>query len=339
MPSPTHLAKIADVVESNFSFSPNLLGDGFKMLGDILAVSPGFERAKVRFVLNPESSLGEVTAQRVTFLKACPCHEGLFCYDPGHDDAVTAVYDSILQSSPALDDIHGRKARFDIATSYSKSIPPQNSVVGLSNSSGSIPSQDSGATGILQQDSIFQFHDEVFQSMQSQEFANPQDLAERLVLTVYTMSDRKPMQASPDVVRSRSEIYSSLEPINADLPTNISKNERPPSHSIIAYEQMSLSEYSHLKRSTDKQHQLGCKHRAYIALGSNIGDRVANIEQACNLMDARGLKVIHTSGLYETAPMYLEDQQSFINGACEVGLLFAIIHTLLESSKIWIEIG
>lgn len=59
-------------------------------------------------------------------------------------------------------------------------------------------------------------------------------------------------------------------------------------------------------------------HRAYLALGSNIGDRIKVIELACRAMMNRGIKVTRTSALYETKAMYLEDQQPFINGACEV---------------------
>ncbi|KAJ2965797.1 hypothetical protein NUW58_g10817 [Xylaria curta] len=57
---------------------------------------------------------------------------------------------------------------------------------------------------------------------------------------------------------------------------------------------------------------------AYIALGSNMGDRVAMIEQACREMDARGITVKRTSSLWETEPMYVLDQDRFVNGACEV---------------------
>lgn len=60
------------------------------------------------------------------------------------------------------------------------------------------------------------------------------------------------------------------------------------------------------------------KKAAYIALGSNLGDRVAEIERACNEMDRRGIKVKRTSSLWETKPMYVEDQARFLNGACEV---------------------
>lgn len=58
--------------------------------------------------------------------------------------------------------------------------------------------------------------------------------------------------------------------------------------------------------------------KAYIALGSNVGDRVAMIERACREMDARGIRVKRTSSLWETAPMYVVDQDPFVNGACEV---------------------
>ena len=60
------------------------------------------------------------------------------------------------------------------------------------------------------------------------------------------------------------------------------------------------------------------RHRAFLALGSNLGNRVEMIESAVREMGDRGLSVSRTSALYETKPMYLENQESFINGACEV---------------------
>lgn len=60
-------------------------------------------------------------------------------------------------------------------------------------------------------------------------------------------------------------------------------------------------------------------HRAFIALGSNMGDRVAMIEHACKEMEATGLvKILQSSSLYETKAMYVLDQDNFVNGACEV---------------------
>lgn len=63
------------------------------------------------------------------------------------------------------------------------------------------------------------------------------------------------------------------------------------------------------------------KQTAYIALGSNLGDRIDWIEKACNEMSKRGIKVNRTSSLWETEPMYVTDQDSFVNGACEVSQL------------------
>jgi len=62
-------------------------------------------------------------------------------------------------------------------------------------------------------------------------------------------------------------------------------------------------------------------HRAFIALGSNLGDRVAMIEKACNEMDNSGvIRVRRTSSLWETKAMYVLDQDNFVNGVCEVSL-------------------
>jgi 2-amino-4-hydroxy-6-hydroxymethyldihydropteridine diphosphokinase/dihydropteroate synthase len=67
------------------------------------------------------------------------------------------------------------------------------------------------------------------------------------------------------------------------------------------------------------------KHRAFIALGSNLGDRVEMIEEACRRMSDQGIRVVRTSGLWESEPMYVLDQDRFVNGVCEVrlGLFYA----------------
>nr|OQO23752.1 hypothetical protein B0A51_09254 [Rachicladosporium sp. CCFEE 5018] len=56
-----------------------------------------------------------------------------------------------------------------------------------------------------------------------------------------------------------------------------------------------------------------------IALGSNMGDRIGEIEKACRAIDADpDMRIVDTSCLYESEPMYVEDQDRFINGACEI---------------------
>jgi 7,8-dihydro-6-hydroxymethylpterin-pyrophosphokinase (HPPK) len=59
-------------------------------------------------------------------------------------------------------------------------------------------------------------------------------------------------------------------------------------------------------------------HQAFIAFGSNTGHRVSHIEKALTEMEKRHLKIKSVSSLYETEPMYVTDQDVFLNGACEV---------------------
>ena len=61
------------------------------------------------------------------------------------------------------------------------------------------------------------------------------------------------------------------------------------------------------------------KRNVYIALGSNMGNRVAMIEQACKEMEANGkIRIVRTSSLWESKAMYVLDQDNFVNGVCEV---------------------
>ncbi|CAG8890976.1 unnamed protein product [Penicillium egyptiacum] len=80
-------------------------------------------------------------------------------------------------------------------------------------------------------------------------------------------------------------------------------------------------------------------HRAFIALGSNVGDRVEMIEQACLEMDRVGIKVKRTSSLFETTPMYVLDQDTFINGVCEVETTLAPLDLLDTIQSIEIAMG
>ncbi|KAL6717192.1 trifunctional dihydropteroate synthetase [Lecanora helva] len=80
-------------------------------------------------------------------------------------------------------------------------------------------------------------------------------------------------------------------------------------------------------------------HQAYLALGSNVGDRVAAVEAACSEMVSRGIRLKKTSALYETKAMYLEDQNSFINGACEIETRLSPIDLLDTLKEIEAKIG
>ncbi len=51
---------------------------------------------------------------------------------------------------------------------------------------------------------------------------------------------------------------------------------------------------------------------AFVALGSNIGDRVGNIRKAIEFLKEKA-SVSNVSSMYETEPMYLVDQNWFVN--------------------------
>jgi dihydroneopterin aldolase/2-amino-4-hydroxy-6-hydroxymethyldihydropteridine diphosphokinase/dihydropteroate synthase len=72
----------------------------------------------------------------------------------------------------------------------------------------------------------------------------------------------------------------------------------------------------------------GRKHDVFIALGSNLGDRYRNISDAVVEMERRGIKVRRTSSLYQSAPMYVTDQPTFLNGVCQVPPLPQKTHLL-----------
>lgn len=60
-------------------------------------------------------------------------------------------------------------------------------------------------------------------------------------------------------------------------------------------------------------------NKAILAFGSNLGDKFANIVSAISLLEADvDIKVIQISSLFESNPMYVKDQQNFMNGAIEI---------------------
>ncbi len=59
--------------------------------------------------------------------------------------------------------------------------------------------------------------------------------------------------------------------------------------------------------------------KAYIALGTNIGDRRKNIEDALAALNlVPDVKVTKISNIHETEPVGYLDQDMFLNACCEV---------------------
>ena len=74
-------------------------------------------------------------------------------------------------------------------------------------------------------------------------------------------------------------------------------------------------------------------HTAYVALGSNLGDKEANLRRALELLIERGVEIVKTSTFISTEPYGVTDQPTFLNGVCEVRTSLeplALLHTLLE---------
>lgn len=109
-------------------------------------------------------------------------------------------------------------------------------------------------------------------------------------------------------------------------------------------QQAQLSELDSIIEAPKMPSQLQL-HRVFIALGSNMGDRITTIEKACRLLDKHeNIKILRTSGLWETKAMYVTDQADFLNGACEVGMSSSTLHNkqgnvVLTSEQVETSLG
>ncbi len=74
-------------------------------------------------------------------------------------------------------------------------------------------------------------------------------------------------------------------------------------------------------------HKFGCVsvcterkwHRVFIALGSNLGDKRANIEYGLKLLKSEdAVRILKVSDLIETEPYGYTEQDNFLNGAAEI---------------------
>lgn len=71
-----------------------------------------------------------------------------------------------------------------------------------------------------------------------------------------------------------------------------------------------------MSASEEKQGRI--EHKIFLALGGNLGERLANLQAAINQLQIGGhVWVKRLSGLYETAPVGYVDQPDFLNMALE----------------------
>ena len=74
-------------------------------------------------------------------------------------------------------------------------------------------------------------------------------------------------------------------------------------------------------------------HTVYLSLGSNLGDRAANLRAAIAALPDAGARVVKVSSLYETEPVDYLDQPWFLNCAVEAETALApldLLHALRE---------
>lgn len=59
-------------------------------------------------------------------------------------------------------------------------------------------------------------------------------------------------------------------------------------------------------------------HTAFLSIGSNLGDRLANLQFAVNELSNSGVKVLAASSVYETEPVGFDSEDWFLNACLKV---------------------
>ncbi len=77
----------------------------------------------------------------------------------------------------------------------------------------------------------------------------------------------------------------------------------------------------------------------YLSLGSNVGDREANLRAAIDELPHAGVAVIRVSSFYETEPVDLREQPWFLNCAVKVETHFDAIMLLRALREIEAKMG
>lgn len=81
------------------------------------------------------------------------------------------------------------------------------------------------------------------------------------------------------------------------------------------------------------------EHEVVIALGSNIGDRLKNFNDAILMMKKSGIKITRHGCLYETEPAYVADQPLFLNSAIRASTKLGPHELLSVLKKIEKDLG
>ena len=80
--------------------------------------------------------------------------------------------------------------------------------------------------------------------------------------------------------------------------------------------------------------------RAWLGLGSNVGDRMANLRAGCDALERDGIRIRARSSVYETEPQAgAVGQQDFLNACIEVETELDARQLLGAAKRIELELG
>jgi len=77
----------------------------------------------------------------------------------------------------------------------------------------------------------------------------------------------------------------------------------------------------------------------YLALGSNLGDREALLNEAIDRLAQEGVETLRRSSIIETAPAYVLDQPHFLNMVVEAQTEHSAFELLQRTQKVEREMG
>jgi 2-amino-4-hydroxy-6-hydroxymethyldihydropteridine diphosphokinase len=79
--------------------------------------------------------------------------------------------------------------------------------------------------------------------------------------------------------------------------------------------------------------------QVHLSLGSNLGDRQANLRRAIEALERQDINVVKESSLYETAPQDVVEQPWFLNMAVECQTRLFPLQLLTATQRIENELG
>ncbi len=79
---------------------------------------------------------------------------------------------------------------------------------------------------------------------------------------------------------------------------------------------------------------------AYIGIGSNIGDRLSYVQQSVAMLSSfEGVKILDTSGFYETEPYGYKEQNWFVNAVAKIETTLSPVELLRICQSVEEKLG